>query len=161
MRDSLTGLLNRGSFIDKFNDILRKSDLETQHALIMLDIDNFKTINDTLGHAAGDALLVNIAGKLKYALRSGDLCGRIGGDEFVICLKNMNLGKPLESRVNDLCTLVCNEQMNGISVSASFGIAGFSPTTASPLRSCIKKPISRCTRSNPRAAAASRCTIRS
>jgi diguanylate cyclase (GGDEF)-like protein/PAS domain S-box-containing protein len=125
MRDSLTGLLNRGSFIEQFNEILRKSDLQTQHALIMLDIDNFKTINDSLGHAAGDALLVNIAGKLKYALRSEDLCGRLGGDEFVIFLKNMNRGKPLETRVNDLCTLVCNEQMHGVSISASFGIAGF------------------------------------
>ncbi len=125
MRDSLTGLLNRGSFIEQFNDILRKSDPETQHALIMLDIDNFKSINDTLGHSAGDALLVSIANKLKYALRTDDLCGRLGGDEFVICLKHMNLGKPLESRVNDLCSLICDEQIWGVPVSASFGIAGF------------------------------------
>ena len=125
MRDSLTGLLNRGSFIEAFNDILRKSDLETQHALIMLDIDNFKSINDTLGHSAGDALLVSIANKLKYALRTDDLCGRLGGDEFVICLKHMNLGKPLETRVNDLCNLICDEEIWGVPVSASFGIAGF------------------------------------
>jgi diguanylate cyclase (GGDEF)-like protein/PAS domain S-box-containing protein len=124
-RDSLTGLLNRASFIEQFNEILRKSDMETQHALIMLDIDNFKTINDTFGHAAGDALLVNVASRLKYALRSDDLCGRIGGDEFVICLKNMHRGKPLETRVNDLCSLVCNEQMHSLAVSASFGIASF------------------------------------
>ncbi len=125
MRDSMTGLLNRGSFIEQFNEILRKSGQETQHALIMLDIDNFKTINDTLGHSAGDALLVNIATKLKYALRTDDLCGRLGGDEFVICLKHMNLGKPLETRINDLCSLVCDERILGVPVSASFGIAGF------------------------------------
>ena len=125
MRDSLTGLLNRGSFIEQCNDILRKSDPETQHALIMLDIDNFKTINDTLGHSTGDALLVNIAKKLKYALRTDDLCGRLGGDEFVICLKHMNLGKQLEARVNDLCSLVTDESIIGVGVSASFGIAGF------------------------------------
>ncbi len=130
-RDPLTGLLNRLSFIEQFNDILKKSDANTQHALIMLDIDNFKTINDTLGHAAGDALLVSIASKLKYALRAGDLCGRLGGDEFVICLKNMNLGKPLESRVNDLCKLICQEQIQGIPVSASFGIASFPSDGAS------------------------------
>ncbi len=125
MRDSLTGLLNRGSFIEQFNEVLRKSDQETQHALIMLDIDNFKTINDTLGHSAGDALLVSIANKLRYALRTNDLCGRLGGDEFVICLRHMNLGKPLETRVHDLCSLICDEHIWGVPVSASFGIAGF------------------------------------
>lgn len=123
--DSLTGLLNRATFIEKFNGILHESDLETQHALIMLDIDNFKTINDTLGHTAGDALLISIASKLKYALRTDDLCGRLGGDEFVICLKSMNLGKPLETRVSDLCSLICDERNSGIPISASFGIASF------------------------------------
>jgi diguanylate cyclase (GGDEF)-like protein/PAS domain S-box-containing protein len=123
--DSLTGLLNRAAFIEKFNEILLRSDLETQHALIMLDIDNFKAINDTLGHNTGDALLINVASKLKYALRSDDLCGRLGGDEFVICLKSMNLGKPLETRVNDLCNMIYDDHSSGVSVSASFGIAGF------------------------------------
>jgi diguanylate cyclase (GGDEF)-like protein/PAS domain S-box-containing protein len=123
--DALTGLLNRITFIEKFNEILTMSSPNTQHALIMLDIDNFKTINDTLGHTAGDALLAGVAGKLKYALRSDDLCGRLGGDEFVICLKNMNLGKSLETRVNDLCNLICDEHTWGVTVSASFGISGF------------------------------------
>jgi diguanylate cyclase (GGDEF)-like protein len=123
--DSLTGLLNRATFVEKFNEILLRSDLETQHALIMLDIDNFKMINDSLGHSAGDALLINIASKLKYALRSDDLCGRLGGDEFVIFLKNMHLGKPLETRVNDLCSMICDEESFGVAVSASFGISNF------------------------------------
>lgn len=123
--DSLTGLYNRITFIEKFNDILSNSGPGTRHALIMLDIDNFKAINDTLGHNAGDALLAGIAGKLKFALRSDDLCGRLGGDEFVICLKNMNLGKPLETRVSDLCNLLSDEHTWGVKVSASFGIAGF------------------------------------
>lgn len=125
MRDSLTGLLNRGSFVEQFNEVLRKSDPETQHALIMFDIDKFKNINDTLGHTAGDAILVNISNKLKYALRTDDLCGRIGGDEFVICLRHMNLGKPLESRVKDLCSLISDDTVWGLTVTASFGIAGF------------------------------------
>lgn len=123
--DSLTGLLNRITFIEKFNAILSTSGPEAQHALIMLDVDNFKTINDSLGHNVGDELLVQIAGKLKVALRSDDLCGRLGGDEFVICLKNMNLGKPLESRVDDLCTLLYDDQKLGVAVSASFGVAGY------------------------------------
>lgn len=123
--DSLTGLLNRGAFVERINEVLSTSELDTQHALIMLDIDNFKTINDTLGHDAGDALLVNIANKLKYVLRSEDVCGRLGGDEFVICLKNMNYGKPLENRITDLCNLICDEQIWGVSVSASFGISGY------------------------------------
>ncbi|UOO38644.1 diguanylate cyclase [Oscillospiraceae bacterium CM] len=125
IRDALTGLLNRGAFIEQIDAILAKSDERTQHALIMLDIDNFKSINDTLGHSAGDALLMNIAEKLRFALRSDDVCGRLGGDEFVILLKNMNFGKPLEARVNDLCNLICDELVWGIAVSASFGIAGY------------------------------------
>lgn len=123
--DSLTGLLNRGAFVEKINEVLSTSGPETQHALIMLDIDNFKTINDTLGHDAGDALLINISSKLKYVLRSEDVCGRLGGDEFVICLRNINYGKPLENRIIDLCNLICDEQVWGIPVSASFGISGF------------------------------------
>ncbi len=123
--DALTGLFNRITFIEKFNETLAMSGPETQHALIMLDIDNFKAINDTLGHNAGDSLLEGVAGKLKYALRSDDLCGRLGGDEFVICLKNMNLGKPLETRVNDLSDLICGDHTWGIAISASFGISGF------------------------------------
>jgi diguanylate cyclase (GGDEF)-like protein len=123
--DALTGLLNRITFIEKFTNILSNSGPDTKHALIMLDIDNFKMINDTLGHNAGDTLLINIADKLKYALRGDDLCGRLGGDEFVICLKNMNLGKSLEARVGDLCSLLCDANTWGVTVSASFGIAGF------------------------------------
>jgi diguanylate cyclase (GGDEF)-like protein len=123
--DSLTGLLNRGAFVEKFNDMLGMSSLDTRHALIMLDIDNFKTINDTLGHSTGDTLLVSLANQLKFALRADDLCGRLGGDEFVICLKNMNMGKSLETRVSDLCNLIYDDCTWGISVSASFGIAVF------------------------------------
>lgn len=123
--DSLTGLLNRGAFIEKFNAILKGSSAEAEHAFIMLDIDNFKTINDTLGHNIGDALLERIAGMLKYSLRADDLCGRLGGDEFVICLKNMSLGRTLEARINDISALIYDETTWSVPVSASFGISGF------------------------------------
>jgi GGDEF domain-containing protein len=106
----------------------------------MLDIDNFKNINDTLGHSAGDALLVNIAQKLKYALRTDDLCGRLGGDEFVICLRHMNLGKPLEARINDLCSLVCDEQIWGVPCRPA-SASPASPTTADVRRAVQKSDV--------------------
>lgn len=125
MRDSLTGLLNRGTFIEKLTDLLQSSSLETQHALIMLDVDNFKEINDSMGHNVGDDLLVKISEKLKLALRADDLCGRLGGDEFVIFLRNININRHLDARVKDLCHLLLDNDTSHAPISASFGVSCF------------------------------------
>ncbi|MEG1894556.1 MAG: GGDEF domain-containing protein, partial [Clostridia bacterium] len=61
-----------------------------KHALMILDIDNFKGINDSLGHAFGDLVLIDIAAKLKTAFRDDDIVGRIGGDEFAVLMKNVS-----------------------------------------------------------------------
>jgi GAF domain-containing protein len=85
--DSLTGLPNR----DMFNGLLHAAMLtatrrQLQFALLFIDLDRFKVINDSLGHEAGDALLAEIATRLRRNLRSSDIVARLGGDEFVVIL---------------------------------------------------------------------------
>ena len=84
-KDHLTGLLNTRSFsIELANEILRSIRYEHNFSLAYLDIDNFKIINDTLGHQAGDVLLIKVANCLTSNLRKTDIVARLGGDEFSV-----------------------------------------------------------------------------
>jgi len=83
--DPLTGLPNRSLFSDRLKMALAQSKRNNEMcALIILDLDNFKAINDTLGHSVGDMLLKQVAEKIKGYLREVDTVARIGGDEFII-----------------------------------------------------------------------------
>lgn len=84
--DTLTGLSNRTYLQERLAQILKTADAQNQTAtLYLLDLDDFKLVNDSLGHAAGDALLQLIADELKAIASSGDVIARLGGDEFLIC----------------------------------------------------------------------------
>ncbi|MEG2506933.1 MAG: diguanylate cyclase, partial [Longicatena sp.] len=87
-KDAMTGLFNKVAMESLANDIL-ESDVDKLHALIVIDIDNFKGINDTLGHAFGDVVLIDVAEKLKTLFRSDDIIARMGGDEFAIMMRNV------------------------------------------------------------------------
>jgi diguanylate cyclase (GGDEF)-like protein/PAS domain S-box-containing protein len=87
--DSLTGLLNRRSFEAHLGSRLEHCGAETSGALLYLDVDAFKRVNDEAGHAKGDALLVTLAEVLRGQVRSDDLAGRLGGDEFAVYLGNI------------------------------------------------------------------------
>jgi len=86
--DALTGLLNRQAFEASLRLTLEQNQLSSDHhALMFLDLDRFKVVNDTCGHPAGDALLKDLAAKLASSLRSSDVLARIGGDEFGVLLR--------------------------------------------------------------------------
>ncbi|PJC16922.1 MAG: GGDEF domain-containing protein [Comamonadaceae bacterium CG_4_9_14_0_8_um_filter_60_18] len=88
--DSLTGLPNRHLLMDRLTQALAGVKRKATHgALMLLDLDNFKVINDTLGHLVGDRLLIEVAARLKSCMREGDTVARFGGDEFVIILQGL------------------------------------------------------------------------
>ncbi|MEY5100651.1 MAG: hypothetical protein RJA36_3370 [Pseudomonadota bacterium] len=89
--DSLTGLPNRALFLDRLQQAVSRAEREQQSfALLFADLDHFKAVNDTLGHAVGDELLVVIAHRLSDSVREMDTVARFGGDEFVMLLPNIS-----------------------------------------------------------------------
>jgi diguanylate cyclase (GGDEF)-like protein/PAS domain S-box-containing protein len=97
--DQLTGLPNRRFLIDELGQILARNGRAGRHgALLFLDLDNFKLLNDTMGHDVGDLLLREVARRLRRALREGDHLARLGGDEFVIVLENLG-ASPAEATI--------------------------------------------------------------
>ncbi len=98
MHDVLTGLPNRALFLDRLNLTLtrRLRHPDNGCGVLYLDLDNFKSVNDSLGHAAGDLLLMSIAGRLRPTLRPQDSAARLGGDEFAVLVENIVTPHDLE-----------------------------------------------------------------
>lgn len=88
--DSLTSCLNRGAFTGKVSGMLAHREIAPRGALLMIDADNFKQINDLFGHDIGDEALTIIARSIRSILRAGDLVGRMGGEEFGVFLPNVD-----------------------------------------------------------------------
>ena len=87
--DLLTGLYNRVTVTGMIDAVIAQSEKGVRHALFVVDIDDFKTVNDHLGHLKGDELIVETAARLRRLFREEDIVGRIGGDEFVVFLRNI------------------------------------------------------------------------
>lgn len=97
--DVLTGLPNRSMINEQLSESIELGGRTHKHnALIFVDLDNFKHVNDTAGHAVGDELLVTLASRIKNVIRRGDTFGRFGGDEFVIILNNLSEHETLAAR---------------------------------------------------------------
>ena len=121
--DTLTGALNRGAFMEAANAVFTQPRPGALHALVMVDVDHFKLVNDRFGHGYGDRVLARICDLLRNALRADDLVGRIGGDEFVLLLKNVVNREALQTKMDSLCEQLNQRIGEDISVSCSFGAA--------------------------------------
>ena len=89
-RDALTGLMNRRSLTEHLEHAIARASRQAERlALLFLDMDKFKSINDTLGHDAGDELLQQMAERIRNAVRSADMVARLGGDEFVVLMEDL------------------------------------------------------------------------
>jgi diguanylate cyclase (GGDEF)-like protein/PAS domain S-box-containing protein len=105
--DSLTGLANRRLLVERLDQALRRSELDRKtHALIFIDVDRFKSINDSLGHVTGDEILVGIGNRMKGVVRGHDLIARFGGDEFVVLLEDVAGQEEAVIAARRICTAV-------------------------------------------------------
>ena len=125
--DPLTNLLNRRAFLEKIDYLTKLAKRHKQSlAVLFLDLDNFKFVNDSYGHTVGDELLIKVAERLKSSIRETDLIARIGGDEFVIVLTEIIDKKSVEQvGIKLLKSVTQNFLINhhGCTVTASLGIA--------------------------------------
>ena len=125
--DALTGLLNREGLIEAIDAELVAAAADGKpRALLFLDLDNFKTANDTFGHAVGDRLLKTVADRLKIELAPGDIAARIGGDEFVVLAVAATRDRAIETGERLISAIASTYPLSeGISaaVGASVGIA--------------------------------------
>lgn len=124
--DSLTGLYNKGATEQKIRSFLENEGKKGVHALLIIDIDNFKTINDSQGHLFGDSVLASIAAVIGACFRITDIVGRIGGDEFVVFLKNVRSKSNIQEKARQVCQAFRQLRMQDgrkAAISGSIGIA--------------------------------------
>ena len=121
--DPLTGVLNRGALKEKMSKLMEKSNSLHQLAVIILDIDHFKQINDQFGHMTGDKVLVEASKNLHLLLRPVDLIGRLGGDEFMLCLKDIPYEEVIIRRVQLISKIIRSHLGANVAVTASIGVA--------------------------------------
>jgi diguanylate cyclase (GGDEF)-like protein len=136
--DGLTKLANRTHFTEQIATALKRSARPGEVWLLLIDLDDFKTVNDTRGHATGDALLIHVAERLRGAVRPDDLVGRLGGDEFAVLLRGCTepeAGRTAQRMLDSLAQPIRIQQTD-LLVRASIGVAdaGARPDVQSLMR---------------------------
>ena len=125
--DGLTGLLNRASFMERMALQMRRAERRGEMlALLFIDLDNFKRVNDSLGHLEGDQVLTTVSDRLVGALRGSDLIGRFGGDEFVVLLSDLESRADIVVVLEALLSVVevpVKADGRALSVTPSIGVA--------------------------------------
>jgi diguanylate cyclase (GGDEF)-like protein/PAS domain S-box-containing protein len=126
--DALTGLPNRTLFLDRLTQALARSrrNPEARIALLFLDLDGFKQVNDNLGHLAGDQLLVEVAVRIGQRLRQSDTAARLGGDEFAVLLEDVRAPEAVDAIAADISRRLCAPyEIDGeeVVISAAVGAA--------------------------------------
>jgi diguanylate cyclase (GGDEF)-like protein/PAS domain S-box-containing protein len=126
MHDALTGLPNRNKLARHLDDALAAKEHSAPLALLMVDLDNFKPINDSLGHPAGDAVLLEVAQRLRDCTREHDMVARLGGDEFVVVLSGMESTTEIDrfcARLIESLQQPIHYETHSLHIGASIGIA--------------------------------------
>ncbi len=125
--DVLTGLLNRAAFMDRMALMMRRAERKGEMlALLFIDLDNFKRVNDSLGHLEGDQVLTTVSERIVGALRGSDLVGRFGGDEFVVLLSDLESRQDIVVVLEALLQVVevpVKADGRALSVTPSIGVA--------------------------------------
>jgi len=125
--DALTGLLNRGAIIDRLNrEMIRARRDQGVLTAVMIDMDHFKSINDTQGHMAGDEVLREVARRLLASIRPYDAVGRLGGEEFLLAMPDLDAAKDPDRLVavhNAVCTDPIEFPGGEVKVTCSFGVS--------------------------------------
>lgn len=140
--DSLTGLPNRKLFFDTLDQGLELAKRhDRQIGLLYIDLDGFKNVNDTLGHAAGDELLNLVAKQLRASTRKSDTVARLGGDEFAVILSEIDSFESAEMVGNKIIQALCAPiklRQGPVSIGASIGVAVY-PDTATEIEQLVKQ----------------------
>ena len=125
--DGLTGLLNRGAFMERMALLMKRAERKGEMlALLFIDLDNFKRVNDSLGHLEGDQVLTTVSERLVGALRDSDMVGRFGGDEFVVLLTELTSRADIVVVLEALLSVVevpVKADGRALSVTPSIGVA--------------------------------------
>ena len=129
-RDQLTGIANRRGFADGFDRVKSNSGNDARLALLLIDIDHFKTINDRWSHQAGDEVAAELARRISVVLRPNDVCGRWGGDEFIVLFSDLGM-RPLK--------VIGDAMHRGLSNPVSLRNGTFVPVTVS-IGACLVEP---------------------
>lgn len=131
-RDLLTNLLNKNTFERRVGNIISNQSADEAGALLIIDLDNFKSVNDTLGHIVGDRVLSCVADKMRETFRAQDYLGRIGGDEFAVYFTFQDKADieerraVIQSRTEHFCAMlgkIAEEMAQNTKISCSIGIA--------------------------------------